>query len=95
MCVRLATIRGGGVWSKPGIQGTFWPCLKRLSGLKSKLLSSFLKVVGPHDQPVRGAVDYSESYFSNPISDGDFRGRKMEANIRMEEGVARGGIGRV
>ena len=59
------------------------------------MLSPFLKVVGPHDQPVRETVDYAEFFFPNPISDGDFRGRKMEANIRMEGGVARGGIGRV
>ena len=59
------------------------------------MLSSFFKVVGPHDQPVPETVDYSERFFPNPISDGDLRGRKMEANIRMEGGVARGGIGRV
>ena len=54
------------------------------------MLSSFPKVVSPHDQPVREAIDYSESYISNPISDGDFRGRKMEANIRMEGGLLEG-----
>ena len=61
--VRFATLGGGGVWSKSGIQGAFWLCLKLLSGLKSSMLSSFLKLVGPHDLPVQEAVDYSEFFF--------------------------------
>ena len=42
--VRLATIRGGGVWSKTSMQGAFWLCLRPLSGLKPSMLSLFLKV---------------------------------------------------
>ena len=94
--VRLAAIIGGGMWSKMDIQGAFWLCLRPYSGLKSSVFSSFLRWLATTINPYRRPSTTRNVIFRTRVSDGDFRGRREEPNIRMEGGgVVRGGIGRI